>query len=99
VHLALDRRTRGTGDPLPLAGIVLLDVAEASAIERLEPGATIQDLWAVTLNIPTLEGRAQCFQAITALAETVPVWRMRRPLTRRALDGAMDMIVAVGRAT
>jgi len=24
---------------------------------------------------------------------------MRRPLTRRALDGAMDMILAVGRAT
>ena len=99
VHLALDRRTRGTSDPLPLAGIVLLHVGEASTLERLEPGATIRDLWAVASKIPTPQGRAQCFRAITELAQTVPVWRMVRPLTRRALDGAIDMIVAAGRAT
>jgi hypothetical protein len=99
VHLALDRGTRGTSDQLPLAGIVLLHVGEAAAIERLEPRATIQDLWVVSLNMPTLQGRAQCFHSITALAETVPVWSMRRPLTRQGLDDAMNMIVAAGRAT
>lgn len=96
VHLALDRNRRGTSDPLPLAGIVFLHRGEKTSIMRLAPISTIQDLWAVSLNIPTAAGRAQCFGAITEIAETVPVWKMVRPLTRRALDGAIDMVVAAG---
>jgi hypothetical protein len=99
VHLALDPERRGTSDPLPLGGIILLYDAEATSIERLPPGATIRDLWVVSLNLPTPAGRAQCFRDITELAETVPVWRLARPLTRAALAGAVDLIIAAGRAS
>lgn len=99
VHLALDPRYRGTGDPLPLAGIVLLHRGEDASLERLQPSSTIQDLWVVSLNIPTPTGRGQCFGDIIELAETVPVWKMVRPLTRQSLNGAIAMVVEVGRTT
>lgn len=99
VHLALDPGRRGTGEALPLAGIVLLHLGETTSIERLDPGATIRDLWRVTLNIPTPAGRAQCFSDVTQLAETVPVWKLARPLTREALAVAVAMVIEAGRAT
>lgn len=97
VHLALDPSRRGTSDPVPLAAIVFLHPGEAVSIERLEPGSTIPDLWVVSLNVPTSEGRAQCFRHITGLAETVPVWKMVRPLTRKAIAPTIDRIVEVSR--
>src|SRR5256886_1453217 len=72
---------------------------DGRAVILTGPGGHRKTTLAAALNTPTLEGPAQCLTATRALAETVPVWSMRRPLTRRALDGAMDMIVAVGRAT
>ncbi|MGH7444946.1 MAG: hypothetical protein ACREKM_08725, partial [Longimicrobiales bacterium] len=97
VHLALDPGRRGTSDPLPLAGIVLLHTGADVSMERLEPMSMIQDLWVVSLNIPTAEGRARCFGDITQLAESVPVWKLVRPLTRDSLADAMTMVIEAGR--
>lgn len=99
VYLALDRRRRGTGDPLPLGGIVLLYWGPETCIERLEPGSSIRDLWAVSLNLPTAAGRARCFGDIVQLAQTIPVWRMARPLSRQALDGTIDLVARTIRRT
>lgn len=99
VYLALDRRRRGTGDPLPLAGIILLYPGADTCIERLQPGSSIRDLWVVSLNIPTPAGRARCFGDIVQLAETIPVWRVARPLTREALDDTIDLVARTIRGT
>jgi hypothetical protein len=98
VHLALDPESRGTCEPLPLAGIVLLHVGDGIALERAEPVEAIRALWRVTQNIPTASGREQCFGDVTELAETVPVWKLVRPLSREALDGAARLVVEVAGA-
>lgn len=100
VHLALAPEGRGTGDPLPLAGIVFLhaDAHATASIERVEPAAAMRDLWAVSLNLPTAAGRAQCFSDIAEIVDTVPLWKMTRPLTRDALASSIAMVVDAGRA-
>ncbi|HEU5208098.1 MAG TPA: hypothetical protein VFU06_01700 [Longimicrobiales bacterium] len=98
VHLALEPAQRGTCDPLPLAGIVLLHRGSTLAMERLEPVSMIQDLWAISLNLPTSEGRARCFNDITHIAESVPIWKLVRPLTRESLPDVMNLVIEAGRA-
>lgn len=98
VHFALDPRTRGTGEPLPIGGIFLLYRGDARALEPADLESVIPDLWAVTLNLPTAAGRAQCFGHIAEIAQTTPVWRMTRPLTRDALDWAVENVLETVRA-
>lgn len=97
VHLALDPAQRGTSDPLPLAGIVLLHAGPKVEMQRLEPVSMLQDLWAISLNLPTSEGRARCFGDIAHIAESVPVWKLVRPLTRESLPDVMNLVIDAGR--
>jgi hypothetical protein len=82
VHLAIEPERRGTGEPVPLEAIVLLRETD-DGLPRLEPVSAeeaIPDLWALSFSIPTDEDRARCFDAVTRLATTVPIWNLHRPM-------------------
>lgn len=93
VHLALDDELRGSGDPVPIAGLVLL---RRSAPEiRLEPAdatALLADLWTVSFNLPTDEDRIRCFTGIVDLAAAVPTWTLDRPLSFDTLPDVLDRV-------
>lgn len=94
VHYALAPQQRGTSDPIPLGGIFLLHPGDAPALEPLPARSTIQHLWVVSLNIPTTAGRARCFHQIIDLAESVPIWKLSRPVTREALQDTISLVVS-----
>ncbi|MGH8944933.1 MAG: hypothetical protein ACRDVL_02145 [Acidimicrobiia bacterium] len=73
VHLRVES---GAGE-VELAGLVLVKGPSGSPrLERADAVECLPDLWAVSLNIPTDEGRAHCFRQIGALAASLPVWEL-----------------------
>lgn len=92
VHLALDPVRRGDGAAIPIAGVVLLRREDAIRLERVDPDRAIPELWALAFKLPTDEDRARCFGAITALAGSVPVWNLARPLDWDSLDVVIETI-------
>jgi len=100
VHLALDPATRGGSDPVPLAGLVMLRTHDEPSIDLtpVPPDQAIQDLWTLSFHPPTDEGRAACFERITALATTVPIWNLTRRLRYDDLADVIDAIAATVRA-
>jgi hypothetical protein len=95
VHLALDPGRRGTADPLPIAGIVLLREDDDIRSEPLAPERAIPELWALAFKLPTDEDRARCFDAVGGLAGTVPVWNLHRPLTYGSLDRVIETVASL----
>jgi hypothetical protein len=95
VHLAIDPARRGSADPLPIAGIVLLREAEEIRLERVPPELAIPELWALAFKLPTDEDRARCFDAIGGLAGSVPVWNLSRPLRYETLEQVIDAVVSL----
>jgi hypothetical protein len=98
VHLALDDHLRGSGDPVPIAGLVLLrrDAPEV----RLEPADATEllaDLWTVSFNLPTDEDRVRCFEGIVDLAGAVPTWTLDRPLSFETLPEVLERVEAIAR--
>jgi hypothetical protein len=94
VHLALDPATRGDGEPVPLAGVIMLRTHDDDAIDLtpVPPDAAIQDLWTLSFHPPTDEGRAACFERVVALAASVPMWNLTRRLRYDSLDAVVDTI-------
>jgi len=88
VHLAMRPDRRGNGAPVPLDAIVLLREAEDEhpRLERVPPEEAIPDLWALSFSTPTDEDRRRCFDGVTRLAATVPIWNLHRPLRYEVLD-------------
>jgi hypothetical protein len=95
IHLAIDASRRGTADPLPIAGIVLLREADDVHLERLAPELAIPELWALAFKLPTDEDRARCFDAIGAIAGSIPVWNLHRPLRYDTLEQVIDAVVSL----
>jgi hypothetical protein len=95
IHLAIDPARRGTGDPLPIAGIVLLRSSDELRLERVPPEMAVPDLWALAFKLPTDEDRARCFDAVGGLAGSIPVWNLHRPLTYESLDGVIERVVSL----
>jgi hypothetical protein len=98
VHLRLEGDARDTGDPVPLAGVMLLRPgpdADPVRIELVEPEAAIPDLWALSFKFPTDEGRATCFDDLGQLTASVPVWDLTRPMRFEALDGVVRAVSEV----
>jgi hypothetical protein len=85
---------RGDGTSVPLRAVVLLRESEDGIrLERVDSARAIPDLWALSFALPTPAGRAQCFEALTDLADRVPVWNLARPLRLRALEKTVEHIV------
>jgi hypothetical protein len=96
VHIALPEEGRGTCEPVPVRGIVLIH-GEADEVElaRVPPVEALRDLWALSFNLPDDADRARCFDAVAGLAERCPVWSLRRPLRFDALDATVTALAAL----
>jgi hypothetical protein len=93
--VVIDPSRRGSGGPVPIAAIVLLkDEADAVRVEPVQRHQATQDLWLLSLHLPTLEARADKFGNLSALADTVPTFNLFRPFLPDALDATVDAIVA-----
>jgi hypothetical protein len=98
VHLALRGEARGSCDPVPLAGVMLLRPGgddDPVRIERVDPEAAIPDLWALSFKFATDEGRAACFDRLATLTATVPIWNLTRPLRFERLDEVVRAVTEV----
>lgn len=97
VHLALDPETRGTCEPVPLRGVVLLRVCDEGLDADPVPAAfTLRDLWPLSFNVPTETDRARCFNSLAGLASAVPIWNVHRPLRFDELQPTVEFLAALG---
>ncbi|MGE4178154.1 MAG: hypothetical protein AB7G65_20205 [Thermoleophilia bacterium] len=79
--------------PVPLRGIVLLGEPTAEmSMEPVAPTAAIPELWPLRFSLPGREAEGACFEGIAALADSVPVWRLHRPLTVAALPDVVRFV-------
>jgi hypothetical protein len=92
VHFGFDRDLRGDGSAVPFGGLVFLHRSDEMKLEPIDGREALSDLWAITLNLPTAEGRARCFQQITEMAANLSIWRLTRPLTFEALPKVVDFL-------
>jgi hypothetical protein len=94
VHLAIADRERGTCEPVPLGGIVLL--REEEGRPRLVPvGAAdaLPDLWTLGFRLPGSDAVSASFSAYVDLARSVRIWNLFRPLAIEALDATVEAVV------
>jgi hypothetical protein len=95
VHLALDLDARGSGQPVPIAGIVLLHRGDGdTSLDRVPAAAALPDLWALSFKLPTDEDRARSFRAIADVAASVPVWRLVRRMRYDEVDALIERLIA-----
>lgn len=97
VHLAIEREHRGNGHPVPLDAIVLLRETDDGPprLDPVPPEEAIPDLWALSFSTPTDEDRTRCFDAVTRLAATVPIWNLHRPMRYDVLDEVVRTLEGV----
>jgi hypothetical protein len=95
IHLAIDPARRGAGDAIPIAAIVLLREGDEVRVEVVAPELAIPDLWALAFKLPTDDDRTRCFGAVSALASSVPVWNLHRPMRYETLPQVIDAVVAL----
>lgn len=78
-----DRLFINTGSPqsypVPLVAVVMLKEGERFELVRRDDSTRLADLWQVSFHLPSFEDRTRSFQAITGLADTVPLYDLRRP--------------------
>jgi hypothetical protein len=94
IYLGLDENRRGSDNPIPLRGIILL--RESSSEIHLEPlpsHKALPDLWALTFHFPSDSDRARCFKQLTGLASAIPIWNLYRPIKLTSLDATVASIV------
>jgi hypothetical protein len=95
VHLAMEAGLRGTADPVPLAGIVLLKRGLPEiTLYRVEPERFLPELFAVSFNLPSDAERARSFGGVVDLAGSVPLWLLDRPLEFATLDEVVDRVAS-----
>jgi hypothetical protein len=95
VHYSLDPSRRGDCRPVPLRAVVLLRPSENGVVlERVSPGDALRELWSLSFRLPGVDDRARSFQGLTALADTVRVWNLARPLRLDDLDRVVGTIAA-----
>jgi hypothetical protein len=91
LSIATDRR--GSGDAVPLRGIVLLRQSERGIwFDRAAPGDVVRDLFALGFHLPGDGSQAACFRAAADLS-TLPAWNLHRPLRRDELPDTVTAIV------
>jgi hypothetical protein len=94
VHLRFDDQLRGDGAPLPIKGVVFLRATEeAMRFERLDPTTALPDLWTLSWKLPVDDDLRRCFEGTAALAGSVPVWNLHRPMRFEELDQVVAGIV------
>ncbi len=93
--LLFDGHGRGTGDPVPLAGIVFLNVTETGEpqLTRVSPSERLPALWNTSFKLPDDDARSRCFAQVVELVGHVPLWDLHRPLRMSGLPALVDQIV------
>jgi hypothetical protein len=94
VHLALVDELRGSCEPVPLAGVVILRRGLPDVeLYRVEADRFLAELFTVSFNLPTDAERARSFAGVADLAAGVPLWLLDRPLEFDTLDGVVDRLI------
>jgi hypothetical protein len=99
VFMVLDGPQRGTGDPVPVAAILLL--REEPGPARLESAATpaaIRDLWSLAFTLPSDASHAAVFERIVEVASRVPVLDLHREMTIEALPRVINLVERLARS-
>lgn len=95
VHLAISNHRRGSGDPLPLRGVMFLRTGGTGpSVEPVTPERALPDLWTLSFKLPHDEDRARSFERLAHLASEVPIWNLTRPLRIDNLTDVVEAIVA-----
>jgi hypothetical protein len=93
-HLALDRDSRGSGDPVPLGAIVFLRISDGPLMLKPAPVSdAVRDLFGLSFWLPTDQGQARGFELAAQLAAAAPIWNLDRPLTVESLPEIIETIV------
>ena len=94
VHLAMLDDLRGTGDPVPLAGILILKRGLPDiTLYRVEAERFLPELFAVSFNLPSDLERARSFGGVVDLAGSTPLWLLDRPLEFATLGEVVDRVI------
>jgi hypothetical protein len=95
VHYSLDPSRRGDCRPVPLRALVMPRPSHNGvALHRVSATDALRELWSLSFRLPGVEDRERSFQALTALADTVRVWNLARPLRLDDLDRVVATIAA-----
>jgi hypothetical protein len=93
IHLALEDELRGSGEPVPLAGVVILRRGLPDIhLYQVEPERFLPELFTVSFNLPSDADRARSFSGVVDLASAVPLWLLDRPLEFATLDEIVDRV-------
>lgn len=85
----------GSGDPVPVAAVVLLKgFEEAVTLRRLDPVDTLSDLWLLSFHLPTEEDRARKFNQLVDLVDSVPVWELTQASDPREIRSTAERLMA-----
>lgn len=91
-----DRLFINTGSPqsqsAPLVAVVMLKEGERLELAPRDDATRLADLWQVSFHLPSFEDRTRSFQAITGLADTVPLFDLRRPKEWNQLIPSAEVI-------
>lgn len=99
LFMLLDGPRRGTGDPVPVAAILLLREDPAPArLERTATPAAIRDLWSLAFTLPSDESHAAVFGRVAAVASHVPVLDLHREVSMEALPSVIGLVERFVRA-
>lgn len=94
VHLAMEDELRGTGDPVPLGGILILKRGLPDiTLYEVEPERFLPELFSVSFNLPSDIERARSFSGVVDLAGSTRLWLLDRPLEFATLDEVVDRVI------
>ncbi len=94
VYNAINPDRRGTGEKVPLCGILFLREGEGPPrFEARRPPDTLRDLWSQSFFLPGDEDHVRGFGGLADVVRRVPAWDLFRELTVDALADTIEAIV------
>lgn len=92
LHVALGRAAAGSGDPLPVAAVMLLREGDGPLVVRRDGALALRELWTVTQRMPETQDRSATFHQLGRLVDAVPVLDLVRPLRLDSLTATLDLL-------
>lgn len=96
VHRTRDRVMVRTGGlesrPVALAAIVFLKVEDSTTVRKRFDPQRLADLWQVSFHMPNMTDRRRAFDAISMVADSVPIFDLGRPLTWDSMEWSIRTI-------
>jgi hypothetical protein len=81
--------------PVPLRAVIFLKGGDRVELVPRHDTSRLADLWQVSFHLPTKEDRTRSFAALAALADTVPIYDLTRPLSWDHLSPSVDLVESV----